>query len=383
MSALITLPFRTAILRYRSGSALHVDKAAEGAATNSLTVIGTDAHGNRLGRQVFSLEDLAPSGMNVPPWIQRVGPNDWFDSEAGIYLSTAEVRSEYGAPLPETSRISDWLTPFAPPSLPTFIETNRLDLYPRRGPSDDPWISPRRRGVATRNEPAIIKYVERIAAQISEAKQASLARSQQADRRFAARALDKARVTVQESALRKQYESIAALHHELHANGLTEEAIEVEFPAGRTNPTERRILNVFLEDWREKLAPLLPVHQKIQVLRAIVGGKLQGKSLSISPRGQLQFTSQGGHVVSVESLSSGEQHMLALFSMLLFTAAPGALVLIDEPEISLHAAWKHSFLDDLERVSAQTPLTVVAATHSTALINSRWELVEELGFGDE
>ncbi|WP_218106666.1 AAA family ATPase [Micromonospora pallida] len=77
-------------------------------------------------------------------------------------------------------------------------------------------------------------------------------------------------------------------------------------------------------------------------------------------------------------LSSGEQHILALFTMLLFSTSPGSIVLIDEPEISLHAAWKHAFLTDITDVAAIANLQVVLATHSSGIINGRWDLVQEL-----
>jgi len=157
---------------------------------------------------------------------------------------------------------------------------------------------------------------------------------------------------------------------------LTAESLGVSFP-GKTTPTERRILDIFLGDWEDKLRPLIPVHQKLQLLREIVGEKMRGKLLQVE-NGEPSFTSLSGDPISVEMLSSGEQHLLALFTMLLFAAAPGAVVLIDEPEISLHAAWKHAFLDDIARVAELNDLQVVLATHSTAIINGRWELVEEL-----
>src|SRR5207247_5561305 len=96
----------------------------------------------------------------------------------------------------------------------------------------------------------------RISTLVSQARRASLAVSQQADRSFANRALDKARVTVKESELRARYQRIAEMNRELHTNGLTEEAIGLSFPEGRTIPTERRILNIFLEDWEAKLASI-------------------------------------------------------------------------------------------------------------------------------
>jgi predicted ATP-binding protein involved in virulence len=64
--------------------------------------------------------------------------------------------------------------------------------------------------------------------------------------------------------------------------------------------------------------------------------------------------------------------------MLLFSARSGSLVLIDEPEISMHAAWKHSFLDDISEVAKLSELQIVLATHSSAIINGNWDLVREI-----
>ena len=261
-----------------------------------------------------------------------------------------------------------------PPAPPIMIETGRLDLnpvweeYARR--------EPRRRQDAVAR---IVQYAERIQGLVNNARRESLSQSQRSDRGFAVRALDKARATVKEGELRSRYERMSALNQELHTNGLTEETVAVEIPAGRTNPTERRILNLFLDDWEEKLAPLLPIHSKLQLLKEIVGGKFAPKRLEIGVEGDLQIRSANGEQISVDLLSSGEQHLLALYTMLLFTANKGSLVLIDEPEISLHASWKHAFLSDIESVATLNDIQVVVATHSTGIVNGRWGLVEEIG----
>ena len=67
---------------------------------------------------------------------------------------------------------------------------------------------------------------------------------------------------------------------------------------------------------------------------------------------------------------------------LLFKVEPGALVLIDEPEISLHVAWQKEFLKDILSVIAVQRINVILATHSPQIINDRWDLtvdLEEIG----
>ena len=66
------------------------------------------------------------------------------------------------------------------------------------------------------------------------------------------------------------------------------------------------------------------------------------------------------------------------FYELLFRTKPNALILIDEPELSLHVAWQVEFLKDLERVIKLSSFDVILATHSPQIINNRWDLTKEL-----
>ena len=120
------------------------------------------------------------------------------------------------------------------------------------------------------------------------------------------------------------------------------------------------------------------MHQKIELWRTVVAGKLLNKEIQVDARGRISFGATSGEQIDVELLSSGEQHLIALYTMLLFAAETNAMVMIDEPEISLHAAWKHAFLDDVKSIADINNLQLVLATHSTAIINGRWDLVEEL-----
>ena len=82
--------------------------------------------------------------------------------------------------------------------------------------------------------------------------------------------------------------------------------------------------------------------------------------------------------LSLQQLSSGEQHELVLIYELLFHVNENSLILIDEPEISLHVDWQMQFLDDIQKVVGLTPFDVLIATHSPMIINERWDLTVEL-----
>ena len=222
-------------------------------------------------------------------------------------------------------------------------------------------------------------YTEKLSEEITEARRSSVQATQSADLSFARRALDAANRTINESELHERYDETVERYEALTRNALAVGEAPMPFPE-KTSPTVRRILSVFLDDWDRRLKPLLPVNEKLQTLRDILDSKLapSGKQTSISTRGGLGFQNLAGQRLPVSRLSSGEQHLVALFTLLLFAAKPGSLVLIDEPEISLHAAWKHAFLSDITRVAGVSNLQIVLATHSAGIVNGRWDLTEEL-----
>ncbi len=63
---------------------------------------------------------------------------------------------------------------------------------------------------------------------------------------------------------------------------------------------------------------------------------------------------------------------------LLFNVKQGSLVLIDEPEISLHIAWQQEFLNDIARIAQTVSLRFMVATHSPQTIHKWWKRAVEL-----
>ena len=73
-----------------------------------------------------------------------------------------------------------------------------------------------------------------------------------------------------------------------------------------------------------------------------------------------------------EKLSSGERHLLLQLFELIFRAPKGALVLIDEPELSMHMYWQLRYSKMLSRIAELRKLHFVIATHSPQIFNSMW-----------
>lgn len=82
----------------------------------------------------------------------------------------------------------------------------------------------------------------------------------------------------------------------------------------------------------------------------------------------------------IKKMSSGEKQIFIMFYCIVFAAANGSMVIIDEPEISLHVGWQQklgaAFLDVCEYKNIE----ILVATHSPMVIHDRWDLARELRY---
>ena len=91
------------------------------------------------------------------------------------------------------------------------------------------------------------------------------------------------------------------------------------------------------------------------------------------------ISSDEGKNLLLDELSSGEQEILVLFYKLIFESDVN-LLLIDEPEISLHIAWQKELMNDFKEViNLNKGMQMIIATHSPQIISDNWDLQIDLG----
>ncbi len=139
-----------------------------------------------------------------------------------------------------------------------------------------------------------------------------------------------------------------------------------------------RVLKQYIEDSRKKFNVYDGLANKIDLFKVILQDMLNDKHLIISKeKGYLLKPDPGSdRCIPAKELSSGEQHLIVLVYNLLFrdTEKNDELILIDEPEISLHIAWQRRFVSSLEKISELSDFDVIIATHSPAIVRGRWDL---------
>jgi len=139
------------------------------------------------------------------------------------------------------------------------------------------------------------------------------------------------------------------------------------------------VLSVYADDVERKLSVFGEVAKLIELLKQFIKDHFLNKELAVDKeRGFYLYSTQTKEELTPAQLSSGEQLELVLINELLFRTKPNSLILIDEPEISLHVDWQLQFLEDLRNIISLSPFDALLATHSPLIINNRWDLAVEL-----
>lgn len=145
------------------------------------------------------------------------------------------------------------------------------------------------------------------------------------------------------------------------------------------NNADAKALSVYLKDFEQKLGVFDELLEKLELFTNILNERrFTFKSIKVNRTKGFYFETSKGKELELNQLSSGEQHEVVLLYELIFNVKPNVLVLIDEPEISLHITWQKEFLSDLLKITKIQKIQVLIATHSPSIINDRWDLVYNL-----
>jgi predicted ATP-binding protein involved in virulence len=138
-------------------------------------------------------------------------------------------------------------------------------------------------------------------------------------------------------------------------------------------PSKVGVLTIYVKDMEEKLRGFDNLAARVELFTTILNDRFSYKHVSIHRDQGFLFTGAHGEPLPLAALSSGEQHEVVLLYDLLFLVKPDSLILIDEPEISLHITWQQEFVNDLEKVVKLSGVDVLLATHSPEIIGEHWD----------
>lgn len=305
--------------------------------------------------------------------VSRIGPDVWLDSRTNAAMSYEDLIRVYGSELPEELRsgeVPPWLAEIQKGTPVHFIETQRLLSVKAPDPRHP-----------ASQESTVKECSAELARRINEILATSATLSQTLERSFPTRLIAGAGTgtgPLSEVEIRAKLNALDQKRSRLVDAGLLEPSNEPTLPAKRFDETTQRVLGVYITDTEEKLAVFDDMLRRIELIRSIVDSRFLQKTISISRGEGFSAKTRDGRALDLSGLSSGEQHELVLLYELLFRARPNTLILIDEPELSLHIAWQQQFLRDLLEITKLARLTALVATHSPQIIHDRWDLTVEL-----
>ncbi len=316
-----------------------------------------------------------PLGMidDFIPDLDRVGSEKWLYTPTKEILYLEDIYERFGEYLPKQfqKEYPDWLKKIRDSINVRFIESQRLlDI------SNSAKIG------RTIRRPMTLYSVASYSEDLAENIQTKLAEygqlSQTLDRTFPARVVQK-KASLTDDELREKIDQLERERNQLISAGLLKKDEDSNFQVRDSiDDSTRKLLSVYIEDVETKLNVFNDIYPKVELFKNIINKKYSFKSVTIDQSKGFIFTTQEGEVLSPTDLSSGEQHELVILYELLFKVKPNTLILIDEPEMSLHISWQQEFLKDLQEITKLSELDILMATHSPDIINDRWDLTVEL-----
>lgn len=145
---------------------------------------------------------------------------------------------------------------------------------------------------------------------------------------------------------------------------------------------KKAFLTVYLEAFEQTLEPLERNYLRLKLFVDTLNrrNRITRKVFKYGEEGII--VTVDGQSLPLECLSSGEKNDFIMFYNLIFDSEKNGLVLVDEPEISLHIEWQEEYLTCLLDICKMNGLQAIIATHSPNIVNGHFELYAERGLTD-
>lgn len=124
---------------------------------------------------------------------------------------------------------------------------------------------------------------------------------------------------------------------------------------------------------RDRLQRLSPLRSELDLFATFLNTRFADKHVELNQDTGIDVVLDGGERIRPGQLSSGEQQLLALAYELLFETGQGCVVLLDEPELSLHVAWLKNLLAAFLDIGKTRGLQFVIATHAPSILAGHGE----------
>lgn len=388
---LIDIPFRTASFSFTSKETLSIRRLSKqegGGLSFSLVVPGKESISwtpptldPRMAREVRRF---------VPSSWEPSGYDRWVDSTDGEELTVKQLADRYRLPPKLVSGVESE-TPAEFKDLIEsidchLIETQRLlVLQPQPSDVQDYFSYESSRRRAREMQLAIQQKALKLKTILKDTLTTYANLSQSLDRTFPLRVFEaQGSATLSQDELRQELNRLDNRREALMSAGIIDtEYKPVTLRPGNIESGVAMALEIYVRDASQKLDVFNNLRSRLDLFKDLIDKRFIDKAIHIDRELGFRIRSKTGDEVPLDKLSSGEQHQLILVFDLLFEVTENSLILIDEPELSLHVAWQKSFIESLRRIIELNTFDVLLATHSPAVVARHFNLAVELGPVDE
>jgi predicted ATP-binding protein involved in virulence len=362
----------------------------ENTSADFITIKFTDSKGqvarSELQGDALNIQKHASNLADQLPFITQIGPDEFVDRTTEEVLTSEVVIERFGDAHP---RVRAKLTSREPKGLRAlrgrikshFIEAQRL-IRVSASNNNSPW---QYRSNPTRMTETVRAYSEDLKKQIDSTLADYAKQSQKLDQSFPQRLIEGSVQPFPLDVLKNEMARVETSRSRLRNIGLLDRGEEAQNPyplqiaqLDNLDPTQISVMSVYARDTVMKLEVLQGLASRVELLLNNLNKKFTNKRVGISRESGLIVIGPDNLPIEINALSSGEQHEIVLLYDLLFKTTPNTLVLIDEPELSLHFSWQRSFLDDLLEVIKLAHFDVLLATHSPYIVGERSDLMAVL-----
>jgi len=320
-----------------------------------------------------SVDDVV---VSTPSFVHEISPNKWIDMRSHMTLNLDELRQYYGSEIFEVSEdvLPDWYKRIFNNSKVHMIGTQRLFQISYNG----------RKSVDLK----VLAYSRQLSNYISQELSNAGKYAAELDRTFPTRLVEqlKGNKKYETDKLVCELERLEQQRSSMSEVGFIdkiEEAIDVDaILNANQDKTLLNVIRLYIKDSNRKIDKYQDAANKVSLFLRIINKRLSSKIVSVNTEKGFIVTSlkNRNRVIPTDRLSSGEQNEIVLFYDLIFNCDKCSLVLIDEPEISLHLEWLQQMLDDFKDIVKQNGMKMLIATHSPDFVGDNYDLVQNLTY---
>ncbi|MGK7878964.1 MAG: AAA family ATPase [Crocosphaera sp.] len=138
-----------------------------------------------------------------------------------------------------------------------------------------------------------------------------------------------------------------------------------------------KLRNLMIE--KEKI--IKNAHSSLEYFLEIVNGSFKrktdekksinlSKTIDFDEDNSIIFRQENDKIISWKQLSSGEKQLLIILLTVLLEKQEPTIMLMDEPEASLHITWQHKLINHIRKLNPNSQLIIV--THSGSIFSKGW-----------